>query len=205
MGTNFSAAKGDKKMLKKTTLLLVLSLFFASGLFSEELPAVNKGFWVINRSAMPEPATAAEENALRWRTVSLWKPDGMKDLGVSNGIWKLKATRGNPHIYPPKTKIDAENQPIASFRMKLGKGMASKGCILFTTESLPNYSDDRLISFDCAYDGDFHDYEVDMSKHPLWKGKVTNLRFQPFYFGDKDLTEENSVVEIEYFRFPDLS
>lgn len=192
-------------MLKKTTLVLALSLFFCSGVFSAEPTAENVGFWITNRSAMPEPATAAEENALRWRSVSLWKADGMKDLGVSNGIWKLKATRGNPHIYPPKTKIDAENQPVASFRMKLGKGLASKGCILFTTESLPNIGDDRLISFECAYDGEFHDYEVDMSKHPLWKGKVIQLRFQPFYFGDAGLTEENSLVEIEYFRFPDLS
>ena len=187
---------------KKIALLLIFSLFFYSGLFSEETPAETTGFWLTSSSVKPEAKSAYEENMLRWRSVSLWKADGTENLGVSKGIWKLKATRENPMIYSPLTKIVAENQPIATFRMKLGKGLLSKGCFLFITDTQKDWSDATIVVFDLASDGEFHDYEVDMSKNPLWKGKVTQLRFQvnlPW-----PTTEEIRTIELESLQFPDL-
>ena len=45
---------------------------------------------------------------------------------------------------------------------------------------------------------------MDLSKNPRWKGKVIQLRFQPFYC-QWPRPEEQRVVEIDWFRVPDLN
>lgn len=133
-----------------------------------------------------------------------WKLDGLADKEVANGVLKAAATRGNPHLFTPKVEIDASSQTSVIFSMKLGKGIQSKGCLLFITADQASYSDEALVNFDCKADGEAHEYEVDLSKNPRWKGKITQLRFQPFYC-QWPMTEEQRAVEIDYFRVPDLN
>lgn len=133
-----------------------------------------------------------------------WKLDGLADKEVANGVLKATATRGNPHLFTPKVEIDANSQTSVIFSMKLGKGIQSKGCLLFVTADQLNYSDEALVNFDCQGDGESHEYEVDLSKNPRWKGKVIQLRFQPFYC-QWPMPEEQRTVEIDWFRVPDLN
>jgi len=128
-----------------------------------------------------------------------WKLSGLDNKGVTGGTLKTVATRGNPMMFSSPVEIDAANQTVVSFRMKLGKGILSKGCLLFTTDTQPQYKDNTIVSFGCNSSGKFHDYEIDMSKNPLWKGKILSIRFQPFSVR-WPLPEEQRTVEIDYFR-----
>ena len=148
-------------------------------------------------------ATAADYH---WKFNNLndldgWTLDGWTNKDVVNGTLKATATRGNPFIFTPKVEINADNQGSIMFSMKINRGIPMKGCILFITEDRPNYIDAALVSFLCKTDGESHEYEIDMSKNPLWKGKVTQLRFQLNYPGT--LSQDQRTVEIEYFRVPD--
>jgi len=130
--------------------------------------------------------------------------DGLTGKEVSQGALKATATRGNPMIFTPRVEIDTASQCSVIFSMKLGKGLAAKGCLLFITEEAPKWDDKTVVLFDCNADGELHEYEVDMTKNPLWKGKVTQLRFQPFACG-WPMPEEQRIVELDCFRVPDLN
>ncbi|MBI4024185.1 MAG: hypothetical protein HY360_04335 [Verrucomicrobia bacterium] len=158
--------------------------------------------------AAPVPTAVAKDYSWEFNNpddLEGWKLDGFTDKGdIANGTLKATATRGNPHIFSPGVEIDAANQGSIIFSMKLGKGIRSKGCLLFITEDQPNYSDEAQVIFNLKADGEMHEYEVDMGKNPLWKGKVIQLRFQPF-FVQWPLPEEQRTVEIDWFRVPDLN
>jgi len=170
------------------------------------VPAETPGFWIAGQppaeAAAEKPTT--EQILLKWRYTGQWNLYGLQDAGVSNGVWKLKATKGHAMMYSPSTVIDTENQPVAIFQMKLWKGIAAKGCILFVPESEPGFADDRIVLFNCQSDGESHVYEVDMSKHKQWKGKIKQVRLQPFDVADSAVNSETAVVQLDYFRFPDL-
>jgi len=106
-------------------------------------------------------------------------------------------------MFSPVTEIDAENQPIATFRMKRGKGLLSKGCILFITDTQTQWDDATVVVFDCFADGEAHDYEIDMSRNALWKGKVRQVRFQPASY-PWPAAGELLTLEIESLQFPEL-
>ena len=134
----------------------------------------------------------AEEEAAEW-TLS-----GLTQDAVTNSLLVMTATRGNPMLFTPSVDVNAADQKAVSFRMRLGQGIPSKGCLLFITDTQPQYTDEALVLFDCASDGQFHDYEVDMSEDPLWTGTVLQLRFQPFYVG-WPIPEEQRIVELDRF------
>lgn len=132
-----------------------------------------------------------------------WNTSGLESQGVRDGIWKLTAKLGTPQMFTPKLEVDAANQQIVSFRMRLGKGIASGGCLLFIGDAQPTWDDKTVVNFQCQSDGQWHDYEVDVSKNPLWKGTVRQLRFQPIYVA-WPIPEEQRTIEIDDFRIPDL-
>lgn len=132
-----------------------------------------------------------------------WELSGLESRGVEKGTWRLLATRGTPQIFTPKIEVDAANQPVVAFRMRLGKGLASGGCLLFVTDEDPKWDDKTIVSFACIGDGEFHDYEVDVSKNVHWKGTVRQLRFQPIYVR-WPIPEEQRVIEVDSFRIPDF-
>ncbi|MBI4027604.1 MAG: hypothetical protein HY360_21640 [Verrucomicrobia bacterium] len=121
------------------------------------------------------------------------------------GVLKLKATRGSPYVFSPKVEIAADKQNVIILRMKRAPGILSGGLILFVTEDDPKWDDEKLVNFPCKPNGDFNEYEVDMSKNPQWKGVATRLRLQLLNIADTALTEDNSVIEIDYVRVPDLA
>jgi len=128
-----------------------------------------------------------------------WQWQGLTDAGVSNGVWKLTATCGNPMMFTPPVSINAENRSLVTFRMRLGKGSLARGCFLFISDQQPRWDDRTVVVFDCHSDGEFHEYTVEMSRNPLWKGTVTQLRFQPFNAG-WPLPGAEPTVELADFK-----
>ena len=133
--------------------------------------------------------------------VAEWTLSGLINDSVTNGLLTMTATRGNPMLFTPHLNISAADRKTVRFRMKLGKGIPTKGCLLFVTDRQTQYTDEAQVIFDCATDGEFHDYEVDMSEDPLWTGKVLQLRFQPFYVG-WPIPEAHRIVVLDRFDIP---
>ena len=130
-----------------------------------------------------------------------WTLSGLRRDAVADGVLTMTATRGNPMLFTPPLDIDAADRKVVRFRMKLGKGIRSKGCLLFVTDTQTQYTDEAQVQFSCPADGKFHDYEVDMSRDPLWKGKISQLRFQPFYVG-WPIPEADRAVMLDRFDIP---
>jgi hypothetical protein len=157
-----------------------------------------------------ETIPTASAGPQRWEFDSVadaagWALSGLEKRAVEDGVLKLTATVGNPMLFSPLTAIAAESHTVVTFRLKLGKGLQSKGCLLFTTDAQPKWSDATLVTFSCQADGEFHTYEVDLSVNPLWKGTVSQLRLQPFYVGGWPLPEAQRLVELDYVRVPQIA
>ena len=128
-----------------------------------------------------------------------WTLAGAISNGISNGVWKLTATQGNPRIFTPKLQIDAGRWKTVTFRMRLGNGVQTNGHLQFITEKHPQWDNQTLTPFTCQPDGKWHNYVVDMSDNPLWNGKITQLLFQPFALPWRP-PQGQRIVELERFE-----
>ena len=128
-----------------------------------------------------------------------WTLAGAISNGISNGVWKLTATQGNPRIFTPKLQIDAGRWKIVKFRMRLGNGVHTNGHLQFITEKQPQWDNQTLTPFTCQADGKWHNCVVDMSDNPLWNGKITQLLFQPFALPWRP-PQGQRIVELERFE-----
>ena len=50
---------------------------------------------------------------------------------------------------------------------------------LFWATTTSSQSEGNSVRFSVVGDGQFHDYELDMSRLPQWRGLITSLRFDP--------------------------
>ena len=50
---------------------------------------------------------------------------------------------------------------------------------LFWVTAISSQSEGNSVRFQVVGDGQFHDYQLDLSKSPQWRGLITSLRFDP--------------------------
>ena len=129
---------------------------------------------------------------------------GLADRGHANGVWSLEATAGHPQMTTPKVEIKAADQKTIVLRLRYAKGLRAKANLLFITAVDPKWSDKTAVSFLLSEDGEFHTYEIDMAGNPLWKGTVTQLRFDPFYV-EWPMPEKERAIHIDWAAVPDIS
>ena len=54
------------------------------------------------------------------------------------------------------------------------------GQFFWTTASSPSFADDKYLAFPVKPDGEWHEYEIPVGTHPLWKGEaVRAIRLDP--------------------------
>jgi len=75
-------------------------------------------------------------------------------------------------------------------RMKITGGKA--GQIFWITEEEKNWSEERSKSFQLLPDGEFHEYEINLSKEKNWKGRIRQMRFDP--------TNAPAEMELDWFK-----
>ena len=67
-----------------------------------------------------------------------------------------------------------------AIRLNLRVTADSGGQLFWTTESSPEFDEQRTIRFPVIPDGRFHEYRIDVGQHPAWKGQtITGLRLDP--------------------------
>ena len=65
--------------------------------------------------------------------------------------------------------------------MNVSAGGGTGGQIFFVTDADSDWDEAKSLVFDVIGDGEYHDYELDMSTVEGWKGVITQLRFDPVW------------------------
>jgi hypothetical protein len=120
-----------------------------------------------------------------------------KDDGVprENGL-RIEAEQGDPQISGPEQWWDASLMPVVHV------------CGAFHTQSpqaeffwsLPgqDMSADRRVGFFIQPDGEFHRYAVNLAAHPLYRGTISGLRFDPMNPG-----AAGDFVDVAFISYKD--
>ncbi len=66
---------------------------------------------------------------------------------------------------------------------------------LFWATATSSQSEGNSVHFAVVDDGQFHDYELDMSESPQWRGLITSLRFDPS-------AKLGATFALDFIRFP---
>ncbi len=86
----------------------------------------------------------------------------------------LRVKGAEPHVVGPKLSFDAYDGRRLVVNMSVQE--AVRAAVFFTTESAPEFSKDKRISFSVVADQSPHKYIIDPTGNPEWRGTVTRLR-----------------------------
>ena len=129
--------------------------------------------------------------------MSKWKNTWASPLGMKDGFCQLIIKGRSPMMISPKNSIDAGKIKYIKFKMKLPRNIKYGGHILFKSAEDKVWTDKKLVLFKCKSDGKVNEYVIDMSKNPLWKGKIEQVRFTPCYISDFEFcSDRNKYVEL---------
>ena len=117
------------------------------------------------------------------------------DAGVRNGSWSVRTPHRDSIILGPNFQVPANGFDQVEIRMS-STNASSQGRLRWTrlTDEIFAFQPNSYTFFDVIPDGEPHTYTVDLSDHPEWKGRVTQLRAAPVTEGD------GGAVSIESIR-----
>lgn len=117
-----------------------------------------------------------------WRYLHMTQQFG----GPWNGVWYFVAKYNDPQLISPALQVDARR--IKKIRIKIANDHnPRKNAILqvFWKRSDQNfYSESKSKMITISSNGGWYTYTIDLSKHPEWKGNITNIRIDPILAGD---------------------
>jgi hypothetical protein len=84
----------------------------------------------------------------------------------------------DPYLIRRMVRVQGNDCPVLNLRMRLTAG--SGGQLYWTTEASPQFDEDKSVRFTIIPDGRFHEYRLEMGKHPMWVDQtITGLRLDP--------------------------
>ncbi len=105
----------------------------------------------------------------------------LNDLGPlesRDGNLAGSITGPDPYLARSMLRIRGDACPAVVVRMRVTAG--ELGQFYWGTESSPGFSEERVVNFPIQADGQFHEYRLDLSRHPRWSGQtITALRLDP--------------------------
>lgn len=112
-----------------------------------------------------------------------WSPAmGLENVMAADGCLKAKIITPDPAFYMPTAKLPANDFTKFKVRMKLtatdGTVNAGNAQLFWSTLLLP-ISETTSLCVPVTADGEFHDYEIDLTQSPYWNNRITQLRFDP--------------------------
>ncbi|MCR4414186.1 MAG: hypothetical protein NUV77_17355, partial [Thermoguttaceae bacterium] len=99
-------------------------------------------------------------------------------LDVRDGALAGPITGGDPYLVRGLVRVPGDACPVVVVRMRVSGG--TMGQFYWGTESSPGYSEEQVVTFPLQADGQFHEYRLDVGRHPRWAGQtITALRIDP--------------------------
>jgi len=131
------------------------------------------------RSA-PRLPQLAERIAFEFaETAEGWMPmHDLDELTVRNGLLTSRITGGDPYLARIMLRVRGDDCPMIAIRMRATAG--GGGQFFWMTEASPGFSEDKSQPLGVRPDGQFHEYRLELGKHPAWSGQtITGLRIDP--------------------------
>jgi hypothetical protein len=126
---------------------------------------------------LPQPA---ERIAFEFTdTPEGWMPmHDMSDLKVRGGVLASRITGGDPYLARIMLRVRGDDCPVVVLRMRATAG--GGGQLFWMTEASPAFTEDKSVPLGVRADGLFHEYRLEVGKHPAWSGQtITGLRIDP--------------------------
>lgn len=108
-----------------------------------------------------------------------WVPaHDVTSLGVDDGALSGKITGPDPYVVRSLVRVAGDDCPVIRLRMRVTAGQG--GQFFWTTESSPDFSEDKTVRFAIQPDGQFHEYRLEPGRDPAWTGqRITAIRIDP--------------------------
>lgn len=109
-----------------------------------------------------------------------WDP--ANDLGAfttGEGSLSMQSTGEDPYLVSSSMTVPAAEYNKIGIRMKVSNGGSTSGQLFFVTDADPDWDERKSLRFDVIGDGEFHDYQLDLSAVDAWAGVIRQLRLDP--------------------------
>lgn len=108
-----------------------------------------------------------------------WLPvHDISELFPKDGALFGRISGGDPYLVRPLLRVAGD--ACQAIRLNLRVTADSGGQLFWTTESSPEFDEQKTVRFPVIPDGRFHEYRIDVGQHPAWKGQtITGLRLDP--------------------------
>lgn len=121
-----------------------------------------------------------------------WHGIGVKGMKAVWGALVMTSENKDPQITSPITYLDCAKYSKAHIRMRampIDGTPSATGQLFWSTIDFGT-CEDASVKFAVQLDGLWHDYDLDLSAHPKWRGRTDRFRFDP-------VDQEGIVVEID--------
>jgi hypothetical protein len=100
------------------------------------------------------------------------------DLAVRDGMLMGKITGPDPYLGRNMLRVRGDDWPVIVVRMRVTAGRG--GQLFWMTGASPGFSEDKSLPLSVEPDGEFHEYRLEVGKHPAWSGQtITGIRIDP--------------------------
>lgn len=115
---------------------------------------------------------------------------------VRGGILELTFSGADPYLSRAALRIEPDRYSTVRVRMKLPPCNAV-GQLFWTTSDSPLFADDKHVAFPVEPDGAWHEYEIPVGDHQMWRGRqIRAIRLDPTTGG----AAAGSTVQIDWIR-----
>ncbi len=108
-----------------------------------------------------------------------WLPaNDISELVPKEGALFGRISGDDPYLVRPLVRVEGDKCLAIRLNMRLTAG--SGGQLYWTTESSPEFDEQKTARFPIIPDGRFHEYRIDVGQYASWKGQaITSLRLDP--------------------------
>lgn len=139
--------------------------------------------------------------AVRWSFdfgLEGWTGKGVADLRTDHGALVDTTSNGDPQLTAPPNYVDCERYSVLRLRMKaraVGNGPPTAVGQVFWSTVERAMREDTSVSFEVKLDGRWHEYRLDLTRSPLWKGLADGLRLDPVDRSGVEIALDEVVFE----------
>lgn len=111
-------------------------------------------------------------------TAEGWLPaHDVADLTVRDGSLTGRITGNDPYVTRSMVRVRGEDCRALVLRIR---ATAGGGQLFWMTQDSPAFTEDKSLRLQVQPDGQFHEYRLEVGKHPAWAGQtITGLRIDP--------------------------
>lgn len=99
-------------------------------------------------------------------------------LAQKDGLLVGTVSGSDPYLIRGMVQVSGNDVRAIRVRMRVSTGRSAQ--LFWTTQSSPGFTEGKQIPFAVQADGQFHEYRLEVGRHPQWSGQqITGLRIDP--------------------------